>query len=244
MPLHIQQTDLYTEGFDVTEAEEVSVKTLTDSARVVKVTTNADNIEFQVDNQQTAILDNAGNFSLKVANSSIGFEDGTTIGSSESMIRHGWMAYSDAATAITPLSIPGTNVYTNLSNDGAGSYTNLLFAPPGVTALWNTTTNSLDFSELNVGDTVDIRLDLTITTSSNNQEVATRLLLADGGFSYDLPFNDNMYKSPNSYHLVKYMGLYIGDTNTRDNPAKIQVATDDTLDVVFNGIYIRVLKGL
>lgn len=244
MPVHVQQSDLHQESFDLSSSEEVSVNTLTDPTRSVKVTTNTDNIEFQVSNSQVAIIDASGNFNLKAPGSGVVFEDGTELGSSEAMVRHGWMDYNDLVTATTPLSIPATMVYTDLTNDGAGPFTNLVHAPPGVTSLWNTTTNSLDFSELSIGDSIDIRLDLTITTTEKNQEVATRVLLANGGSSYDIPLNDNIYKNEDEYHLVKYMGLYIGDINTRDNPAKLQIATDELLDVVVNGIYIRVLRGI
>ena len=131
-----------------------------------------------------------------------------------------------------------------LINDATGVNTNKVYAPEGVTDVWNSTTNKFDFTDLSLGDTVDIRLDLNFTPSSPNQTVNVFLKLAVGTpGEYTIPFIvDNQIKTAINTRLVRFNGIYMGDSNTRDNPAEFIISSDDPGTVQVNGWYVRIFK--
>ena len=60
----------------------------------------------------------------------------------------GWVDYEDSATTTTPINLT-QNVWTDLTNDKAGSGTITTYKPSFITGdLWNSASNSLDFSEV------------------------------------------------------------------------------------------------
>jgi hypothetical protein len=73
----------------------------------------------------------------------------------------GWADYNDTATTGSPIAV--TAVPAVLTNDGLGVNTNTAYLPiggNGITQLWNTSSNGFDFSDLNVGDMLEIRMDI------------------------------------------------------------------------------------
>ena len=59
----------------------------------------------------------------------------------------GWVDYEDSATSATPINLTA-NVWTDLTNDKAGSGTITTYKPSFITGdLWNSASNSLDFTE-------------------------------------------------------------------------------------------------
>lgn len=150
----------------------------------------------------------------------------------------GWFDYNDLATQTTPINVVG-GVDSILSNDGLGAFTNKTYPPVGVTDLWDASSNLFDFSELKLGDTVDIRLDLEVTTSVANQEVEVILEMAVGGSVYEIPFTYNQFKASGSYTINRFTGIYMGDTNTLNNGARFLVRSPSACTVKINGWYIR-----
>jgi len=166
----------------------------------------------------------------------------TLAGGSADNIRGGVIDYNDLATTTTPISVSSGLVDVDITNDGLGSFTNKAYAPVGVTDIWDSTTNLFDFSQLAVGDMVDIRLDLTVTTTSPNQLVEIDLVLGVGGFQYSIPFSRNSYKNASAQNVNRYNGIYMGDLNTLNNPAKFVVRSDSPALIVVNGWYCKILK--
>ena len=82
----------------------------------------------------------------------------------------GSFLYADLATQTTPLS-GVANVEKNLTNDIDGDETNLSNAPYAVNTLWDSATNKLDFLQLSIGDVVNLRTNLKVTTSTSNQNI-------------------------------------------------------------------------
>lgn len=155
----------------------------------------------------------------------------------------GLFDYNDAATATAPISIVGGAAAAILTNDGLGPFTNTAYKPIGVTNIWNTVTNEFDWTELKLGDMVDIRLDVDVTTTSVNTEVKVDLHLALGGFTYPIPWVlETNYKSIGTHKLNVYNGIYIGDANTLDNPANFRLFSDKACTVVVNGWYVKIIK--
>lgn len=153
----------------------------------------------------------------------------------------GLVDYNDAATVITPINIPTGLVNVNVTNDTLGPLTNKAYLPLGVTDIWDSSTDLFDWSELKLGDMIDIRLDLSVTTTSPNQLVQVDLSLGVGGSQYSIPFEDNVFKSSGTQRITRYNGIYIGDTNTLNNGARFVIRSDNTATLVVNGWYVKVL---
>lgn len=154
----------------------------------------------------------------------------------------GWMDYNDLATSTTPITL-SSNTWTILTNDGAGDFTNSTYKPPDITSLLDTSTGAIDPSELNLGDTLLVRLDFTITPGTNNQLAQVRYRLGAGGNSYTLertlPRLDTGSGSP--YRTALSVDLiYMGDANTRDNPIYVEVMTSGNSTIANAGVVIQV----
>jgi hypothetical protein len=151
--------------------------------------------------------------------------------------------YADLATTTTPITVPTGIVWTPITNDGAGANTYKNLPDTDVTDIWNTSTNVFDFSELSIGDMIDIRLDLEITTSGPNQEYGVVLELGQGVTPYRIPFavNTNV-KLAGTVSMNRYNGIYIGNALTKDNPGQFLVASNGAATVTVNGWYCKVVK--
>ena len=162
--------------------------------------------------------------------------------SNSNIHRVGYANYNDYATSLSPLSISATT-WTQLTNDGLGTQTSEIYLPSTVDSVWNASTNQFDFTSLTIGSTVDVRVDITITTSTANEYVALRIVLGEGDPSeYTLTISSDLIKTAGTYNLVKYFGFFIGNTLTKNNPAQLEVYADATCDVQVNGWYIKVSK--
>ena len=136
-------------------------------------------------------------------------------------------------------------VATKLLNDGAGAYTNTTYRLPGYSAIWDTTNSQFDWNGagLVLGDTVDLRLDFTVTTSGANDDLSILLDLAVGsGSPYSLTADYNEWRLAGTYAFTTYYGVYMGDTNTLNFPAEVSMVAGTTGDTVqVNGWYVRVI---
>ena len=72
---------------------------------------------------------------------------------------NGFADYNDATGDVSV----AAETWTALPNNGAGAFTNLGYMPKGVTTLMDTATGKIDVSELDLGDTILVRTDFTIT---------------------------------------------------------------------------------
>lgn len=154
----------------------------------------------------------------------------------------GVVDYSDNATQTTPINV-AANTPVYLTNDTLGAFTNRAYLPEGVTDVWDSSLNQFDFSELSLGDVVDIRLDLEITTTTANQVGSIVLELGIGGASYDIPFISTTVKTAGSHPLNRFNSVYMGDNNTLLNSAKFRVESDASATVKVNGWYCKIIKG-
>lgn len=155
----------------------------------------------------------------------------------------GWADYNDLATASTPISLTLADTFYDLTNDGLGGFTNKNFIIPGHGEIWNADTGRFDFSSLKLGDTVDLRIHCDITTTGPNREVELVMDLGIGGSPYTLDLDHHTHKASGTYSMARWFGIYMGDANTRDNPAKLAIKCDDigtTVKVL--GWYVRSLS--
>ena len=157
-------------------------------------------------------------------------------------LRGGVIDYADLATATTPLAYTGGSGYVNLPNDGAGSvsYNN---APQGVTDIYDTVNDRFDWSDLKLGDMLDSRFDVSVTTGSANQEVLVAINFAVGGTPYRIPLARQQFKVAGTYPMTGNIPFDLGDANTLNNYANFQISSDGNMNVRVNGwrtqIYIK-----
>lgn len=155
----------------------------------------------------------------------------------------GLFDYNDLGTTAAPISVTGGAGLVNLTNDELGAFTNKAFPPTGVTDVWDASANEFDWTELKMGDMVDIRLDVDVITASVNTEFTLALQLGIGAFPYTINwFNATNFKTAATNKIVTFNSIYIGDTNTLNNPAKFVIQADKNLTVVVNGWYCKIIK--
>ena len=153
----------------------------------------------------------------------------------------GFIVYNDLATVSSPINHIG-GIDTILTNDGLGPQTLKTFAPNGVTDVWDANNDTFDFSQLSNGDTLDIRLNLTVITLSANQEIEIDLMLGVGGFDYLVPFSHDFYKVTGSKSEGGYEGIYLGDDNTRLNGGHFVFKSTDNATITVNGWFCRITR--
>lgn len=151
--------------------------------------------------------------------------------------------YNDTATVTTPINLGLTNV--KLTNDGLGSFTNTGFWPVALQPLWNTGTGQFDLDELALGDQVDIRVDLSVTTGGTDRTLALDLALGIGNTPYTLNIDTVYPFKASTFQLVRWFSFYIGDENTRTGKGELQMRSDSATgdSVVVNGWYYRVHRN-
>jgi hypothetical protein len=156
----------------------------------------------------------------------------------------GFWDYNDTATVSTPiaLTVPGTEY--QLTNNGLGANTNTTFRLPSLTDIFNTSTNYFSFIGLQLGDTVDVRVDLEVVSSAANTVVETAMELGIGGSAYKLNIDRQYLKSAGTHKIVSTFSFYLGNSNTLDNPARILMKSDTAgATVKVNGWYVRAITN-
>ncbi|NRA49474.1 MAG: hypothetical protein HRU12_10115 [Phaeodactylibacter sp.] len=157
---------------------------------------------------------------------------------------NGFGDYNDTSTASTPITLVA-DTWTTLTNDGAGAFTNLAYLPDDVTHLMNTPMGTFDFSQLQLGDNVLIRNDYSVTPNTNNALLELRYVLGTGGGSYTLETIvgrlDSGSGKPYRQSLEPQM-IYVGDSNTKDNPITLQLRLSSSGSVVNAGSAIGVVR--
>jgi len=157
---------------------------------------------------------------------------------------NGFIDYNDASTTASPLSLVA-DTWTTIPNDGLGAFTNKNYAPTNIDELMDVSDGSLDVSDLTLGDTVLIRNDFTVTPNTNNALLEFRYELGGGAGLYTL---DRIIGRLDSGSGVGYRFalqpdlVYMGDTNTRDNPIKLQVKLSGAGSLVNAGSVIQVIS--
>lgn len=163
-----------------------------------------------------------------------------------SLVEMGWYDYNDTLTASTPIALTLANTYYDLTNNGLGVNTNIAYGLAGVANLWiASTVNRFNFTGLDIGDTVDLRIDISVTTTTANTQIKLDLELASGtGSAFYLPAVVPInFKTAGTYRIVQPISFYIGSAAVRDNVARLRAQADTTgTTVVVNGWFIRAIK--
>ena len=149
--------------------------------------------------------------------------------------------YRDTLTATTPVALTGGSPAILTNNSSTGTFKSL--PDTAVTDLWISATDKFDFSELNIGDMVEIRLDCDVTTTQVNQDYSIDLELAQATVPYTLPIiqSENV-KTVGSHSVVRWMGFYMKDLNTINGGAQFIINSASNLTVRVYGWYIKLTK--
>lgn len=152
--------------------------------------------------------------------------------------------YQDVTTQTTPIAITLAGTEYQLTNDGAGVNTNTTYKLVGVDHVWDTTTNYFDFIDLTLGDSVDIRVTIQVTTVSPNNSISLVLEPGIGSTPYKLYSNEIFYKTAGVHEVSMHFHLYMGNTLTLNNPAKLSIKnTDIGSTVKVTGWFVRAIKN-
>jgi hypothetical protein len=157
---------------------------------------------------------------------------------------NGFIDYNDTSTAATAINLLA-DTWTVIPNDGLGAFTNKAYKPSGVTELMDTSTGALDATQLPLGSSILVRNDFSVTPSTNNSLLEFRYTLGAGAGAYTLEKLigrlDSGSGKPYRQSLVPDL-IYMGDTNTRDNPVGLQVRLSTPGTLINAGSVIQVIK--
>ena len=131
---------------------------------------------------------------------------------------------------------------TPLTNNANGAFTNKLYPPLGISDVWDDVNNEFDFSQLTLGDMLDVRVDIEVTTGTVSQEITIELELGQGGSSYRVPFAHLSYKNTGLKKVGAFTGVYMGDANTLNNKGQFIFSSPDNATIKINGWYCKIIK--
>tara|TARA_R110002051_G_scaffold154370_1_gene226542 strand:- start:340 stop:915 length:576 start_codon:yes stop_codon:yes gene_type:complete len=156
----------------------------------------------------------------------------------------GFIDYNDTSTTASPLVLLA-DTWTTIPNDGQGAFTNKTFAPEGVSEIMDSQ-GRIDPTQLSLGDFFFVRNDFRVSPNVNNALLEFRYELGNGGGLYHLETNIGRLDdgSGKYYHYsLSTDYIYMGDTNTLDNPISLQakLSTDGTL--INSGSVMQIFKG-
>ena len=153
----------------------------------------------------------------------------------------GYAVYDDSRASTLTLT---ADTLTVVPNDALGTNTTNTYLPLGVTNLWNAATSSFDFSELSVGDTVEIRIIVQPTTTNNNTEIELDLYLGSGGTQYKVPFiTTQNFQFAGLYEATRYTSFPIRDEDTRTSPAQLKAMADKNCTLQTDDFFVKVTRS-
>ena len=154
----------------------------------------------------------------------------------------GYFDYADLATQTTPITV-AANTPTLLTNDTLGAGTDISQPPYAVSSVYDSVTNAFDFTQLSIGDTVDIRVHVKVTTTANNQLYHIDL---KGGIGSALEFDNRIFsqyvKTAGEDEQTFLTNLYIGSNDIKDNPTKLFIESTQSCTVKVLGWFVRVFR--
>lgn len=151
---------------------------------------------------------------------------------------NGFIDYNDTTGAISLTS----DTWTDVPNNGLGSFTNKTYRPNGVEDVMDTSTGYLDFSQLSLGSQILVRNDFTVVPNTNNSLLEVRYVLGQGAGEYALKFWSERLDSGSGidYQRVISFPIYMGDTNTQGGVGKLQVKLSSNGTLTNAGSYIKI----
>ena len=166
----------------------------------------------------------------------------SSAGSSASTTKQGFIDYNDTTGSINLVA----DTWTTIPNNGAGAFSNDSFKPDGVNEFMDVSNGSIDCTDLVLGDTIIIRNDFKVNPNTNNALLMFRYSLGGGGNEYTLETVKGRLDNGSGIDYRFNLGtdlIYMGDTNTRDNPIFLQVKLSTNGTLVNAGSVIQLIKA-
>ena len=163
------------------------------------------------------------------------------MGSDGSASGNGFIDYNDTTGAVSIVA----DTWTTIPNNGLGAFTNKTHKPDGVTEFMDVSTGAIDTTELELGDTILIRNDYEINPNTNNALLEFRYSLGGGGNEYSLSTTKGRLDDGSGKYYRFNLGtdlIYMGDTNTKDNPILIQVRLSTNGTLLNAGSVIQLIR--
>ena len=154
---------------------------------------------------------------------------------------NGFIDYNDTTGAVSL----AEDTWTTIPNNGLGAFTNKTYSPEGVTEFMDVSTGAIDASELALGDTIVIRNDFSVNPNTNNALLEFRYQLGTGDGAYTLETNLGRLDdgSGKDYRFsLKPDLIYMGDSNTKDNPIILQVKLSTSGTLTNAGSAIQLIR--
>jgi len=156
--------------------------------------------------------------------------------------RSGFIDYNDTTGEISI----DADVWVDIPNNGLGAFTNKKYKPFGVNELIDFSTGYIDTTELTLGDTILIRNDYSVKPKTNNALLKFRYVLGTGIAEYTLEkIVGRLDSGSGQFYRFSLQPdlIYMGDTNTRDNPIKLQINLSTKGTLLNSGSVIQNIKG-
>jgi len=152
----------------------------------------------------------------------------------------GVIDYGDTSTIGNRIEInagaANLDTFVNIPNNGLGAFS--VNTVQGVTDILDVLTGKYDLNELKIGDLVDFRVELKVTTLSPNANVQFRILFAEGdAIEFGLQYGQRFY--PSAVVDDDYIALMKFDINNQefiDNPLVLQVRSDKAVSILNVGV--------
>ena len=130
-----------------------------------------------------------------------------------------------------------------LENDTLGGGTDTNNAPFGINNLWDRVNNVFDFSDLEIGDTINFIADLDIETFTNNKYVRLWLRIAEGTANeVDKYLGEITYSALGTYKYSVNYELSILNADYKNAPALLLLESDDLPEVYLSSLYIKAVR--
>ena len=157
--------------------------------------------------------------------------------------KQGFIDYNDTTGSIDLTA----DTWTTIPNNGQGAFSNSTYKPLQVSEFMNVSNGSINCTDLELGDSIIIRNDFIINPNTNNALLEFRYQLGGDGGEYTLQTNIGRLDNGSGVNYrfsLKPDLIYMGDTNTKDNPIILQVklSTDGTLTNA--GTVIQLIKSV
>lgn len=152
-----------------------------------------------------------------------------------------YLGVYDYSNTLSEQSYTSTPIYLN--NNGEGDFTNKEYAFSEIEDIFDTSINSFNFINLELGDKVDIRIDVDIQITTSNQHAKVSLELAIGATPYEISILDRDFKKATTHANITVSNFfYIGNEITKKYPAKLKFTSDASANITLNGFAVIVTK--
>lgn len=227
-PLLDNAVDYSAEGFAETELGAfLSALALIVKLNEIAVADNLTAIAAAATPEGTSYVPAGGNFSGSLTNVKLVLDSLRSL-----FARSGTLVIANDAAVLNYTSV-GNQV--DVPNDLAGTDTDNTYAPGGVTSVY-TGSDEFDFSELNVGDAITLKVDIDLVTTASDQVAELFFVTAEGTATEKAhPITRQSFASAGTYtNVVGEVTIHVNHADIPSNPGHITFKSGSNATVTVN----------